>query len=59
VTGTAQLFLSAAAPTAGCPSGGAVAHAFLLDWSIPALAAKAQSAIADFVRNDNPQLAIP
>lgn len=50
--GTFQLFRSSAAASATCPSGGAVSHGFLLDFSNATIAGTGQGDIAAFVTAD-------
>jgi hypothetical protein len=49
-SGTIQLFLSSDGPTPTCPTGGGVSHAFLLDFSKPAVATAAQADLASFLK---------
>jgi hypothetical protein len=56
-TGTFQLFVgpgfnAATTPFGTCSATTAVEHAFITDWTTPALTTKAQNDIANFVRND-------
>jgi hypothetical protein len=53
-TGTFQIFVSTSAPftTFGSCTASVVEHGFLTDWVTPAITAKAQSDIAQFVTHD-------
>lgn len=53
--GTFQLFVSSDTTTSSfCPTGGAVSHGFLTDFSKPAVAGKAQTDLASFLKTAQP-----